>query len=236
MATPITLGVNATATIVPATAAVAAAIRATSSLRRRLLPFFAAVAIASIALWGMMVSSGVPGGCFRNAMKPSRILTNPGRRGDCSCMLPHDLGATGANLQLRMAWAGSGADAFCRVALRFIAQHLHHQRTTSGKIGLGKAKRAARAARLNYWFCLETTGRDDWIRTSDPHTPSVMRYQAALRPVTSGAGPIGSASGRRKRRLGRRNCQPESLLLVAARPGAGARLRALLPQRKQTIS
>jgi hypothetical protein len=26
------------------------------------------------------------------------------------------------------------------------------------------------------------------------------------------------------------------LLLVAARPGAGARLRALLPQRKQTIS
>jgi hypothetical protein len=25
-------------------------------------------------------------------------------------------------------------------------------------------------------------GRGDWIRTSDPHTPSVMRYQAALRP------------------------------------------------------
>ena len=28
----------------------------------------------------------------------------------------------------------------------------------------------------------ETTGRDDRIRTCDPHTPSVMRYQAALRP------------------------------------------------------
>ena len=26
------------------------------------------------------------------------------------------------------------------------------------------------------------TGRDERIRTSDPHTPSVMRYQAALRP------------------------------------------------------
>ena len=25
-------------------------------------------------------------------------------------------------------------------------------------------------------------GRDERIRTSDPHTPSVMRYQAALRP------------------------------------------------------
>src|SRR3954453_17413211 len=25
-------------------------------------------------------------------------------------------------------------------------------------------------------------GRGDWIRTSDLHTPSVMRYQAALRP------------------------------------------------------
>src|SRR3546814_18104579 len=29
---------------------------------------------------------------------------------------------------------------------------------------------------------LRGVGRGDWIRTSDPHTPSVMRYQAALRP------------------------------------------------------
>ena len=29
---------------------------------------------------------------------------------------------------------------------------------------------------------LENFGRDERIRTSDPHTPSVMRYQAALRP------------------------------------------------------
>ena len=28
----------------------------------------------------------------------------------------------------------------------------------------------------------DMNGRGDWIRTSDPHTPSVMRYQAALRP------------------------------------------------------
>ena len=28
----------------------------------------------------------------------------------------------------------------------------------------------------------EKVGRDDRIRTCDPHTPSVMRYQAALRP------------------------------------------------------
>ncbi len=25
-------------------------------------------------------------------------------------------------------------------------------------------------------------GRGDWIRTSDPHTPSMVRYQTALRP------------------------------------------------------
>ena len=31
------------------------------------------------------------------------------------------------------------------------------------------------------------TGRGDWIRTSDLHTPSVMRYQAALRPDLAGA-------------------------------------------------
>ncbi len=29
-------------------------------------------------------------------------------------------------------------------------------------------------------------GRGDWIRTSDLHTPSVMRYQAALRPDLAG--------------------------------------------------
>ena len=33
----------------------------------------------------------------------------------------------------------------------------------------------------------EKTGRDDRIRTCDPHTPSVMRYQAALRPDRVGA-------------------------------------------------
>src|SRR6185503_3570680 len=31
------------------------------------------------------------------------------------------------------------------------------------------------------------TGRGDWIRTSDLHTPSVMRYQAALRPDLAAA-------------------------------------------------
>ena len=35
----------------------------------------------------------------------------------------------------------------------------------------------------------ETTGREDRIRTCDPHTPSVMRYQAALLPETSGGAP-----------------------------------------------
>ena len=26
------------------------------------------------------------------------------------------------------------------------------------------------------------TGRDDWIRTSDPYVPNVVRYRAALHP------------------------------------------------------
>ena len=29
---------------------------------------------------------------------------------------------------------------------------------------------------------LQTSGRDDWIRTSDPLTPSQVRYQTAPRP------------------------------------------------------
>ena len=39
-------------------------------------------------------------------------------------------------------------------------------------------------------------GRGDWIRTSDPHTPSVMRYQAALRPDR---GAVADAQGARLR-------------------------------------
>ena len=31
----------------------------------------------------------------------------------------------------------------------------------------------------------QQNGRGDWIRTSDPQTPSLMRYQAALRPETN---------------------------------------------------
>ncbi len=28
-------------------------------------------------------------------------------------------------------------------------------------------------------------GRDDWIRTSDPYVPNVVRYRAALHPEAS---------------------------------------------------
>jgi hypothetical protein len=33
------------------------------------------------------------------------------------------------------------------------------------------------------WENIRKIGRDDWIRTSDPLTPSQVRYQAALHPV-----------------------------------------------------
>ena len=33
-------------------------------------------------------------------------------------------------------------------------------------------------------YLLSKNGRDDWIRTSDPLTPSQVRYQAALHPET----------------------------------------------------
>ena len=38
----------------------------------------------------------------------------------------------------------------------------------------------------------KSTGRDDWIRTSDPYTPSIVRYQTAPHPDTSGEAPIGA--------------------------------------------
>src|SRR5687767_1164247 len=52
-------------------------------------------------------------------------------------------------------------------------------------------------------FRNEPDGRGDWIRTSDPHTPSVMRYQAALRPDRSPkpADPLQSLLDRRTAHL-----------------------------------
>ncbi len=49
-------------------------------------------------------------------------------------------------------------------------EYLHLHCTYSGDI---------RIQQFEKWLKI---GRDERIRTSDPHTPSVMRYQAALRP------------------------------------------------------
>src|SRR5690606_40227665 len=54
----------------------------------------------------------------------------------------------------------------------------------------GEARKGGPGPRYGNWktptslpcWAREGSGRDDWIRTSDPHTPSVMRYQAAPRP------------------------------------------------------
>ncbi len=45
-------------------------------------------------------------------------------------------------------------------------------------------------------------GRDDWIRTSDPLTPSQVRYQAALRPEYLRAGCVSAEAFRRRREAG----------------------------------
>ena len=65
---------------------------------------------------------------------------------------------------------------------------------------------------------MEKIGRDERIRTSDPHTPSVMRYQAALRPDLRGLAAKGGAGEGRPigmpLRLGK---QHEAPYLQAAR-------------------
>ena len=57
-----------------------------------------------------------------------------------------------------------------------------------------------------------STGRDERIRTSDPHTPSVMRYQAALRPDSGGA-PIGRWQGQFKRQSTAHACFTSRLIM-----------------------
>ncbi len=49
---------------------------------------------------------------------------------------------------------------------------------------VAESKNAVSCAKQETAFLI---GRDERIRTSDPHTPSVMRYQAALRPDRSAA-------------------------------------------------
>ena len=44
------------------------------------------------------------------------------------------------------------------------------------------AETAGLGSGRNLLMLKEKIGRDDWIRTSDPLTPSQVRYQAALHP------------------------------------------------------
>ena len=80
----------------------------------------------------------------------------------------HSAADYGSSAHIALARAGA---AYC------FAMGLHHHSTTTGKFGL----RRIIDALLSDW----KIGRDERIRTSDPHTPSVMRYQAALRPDRS---------------------------------------------------
>ncbi len=58
----------------------------------------------------------------------------------------------------------------------------HEIRTTRQK-----RKKRAFARFIAIRLCGKKIGRGDRIRTCDPHTPSVMRYQAALRPDRAAA-------------------------------------------------
>src|SRR5574338_370517 len=72
---------------------------------------------------------------------------------------------------------------------------------------------------------VKNDGRGDWIRTSDLHTPSVMRYQAALRPDLAGASrqrqAIRQANGGGINRL--RACRPQAGPHKPCRKLSGAR-------------
>ena len=61
-------------------------------------------------------------------------------------------------------------------------------------------------------------GRDDRIRTCDPHTPSVMRYQAALRPDRAAPSmPLGGwMQAGWEWRLIRRGCARPGLVIARA--------------------
>ena len=55
---------------------------------------------------------------------------------------------------------------------------------------------------------LEVSGRGDRIRTCDPHTPSVMRYQAALRPDRDARPYAGRAGYASRDQISLRQCCP----------------------------
>src|SRR6476469_8941674 len=75
-------------------------------------------------------------------------------------------------------------------------------------------------------------GRGDWIRTSDLHTPSVMRYQAALRPDLAAASrqgyPTRQGGGRVSVAAARRS---EGRQVGWPRPDAAAGRSGPLPRR-----
>mgnify|MGYP002065158006 CR=1 FL=1 len=92
-----------------------------------------------------------------------------------------------------------------------------------GRRGLGGAAIGCKLAWMG-----KSTGRDDWIRTSDPHTPSMVRYQAALHPETSGGRPYRAAHSHWQAAISGVECGPQFAALQL-RPACNAANRAHLP-------
>ena len=78
-----------------------------------------------------------------------------------------------------------------------------HGATVAEKVALVSARHPAELSKRNVpRTSLFEAGRGDRIRTCDPHTPSVMRYQAALRPDRVAARRTRAASARASIRRG----------------------------------
>src|SRR5439155_1512126 len=122
--------------------------------------------------------------------------------------------------------------------------HLNEERRSSVRLTCGRRLHYHQHRWTGHWaadFPLKIDGRGDWIRTSDLHTPSVMRYQAALRPDLAGAsrqghhsrqGAAGGQVARRRRKGKRAKWVGRAITTMLALPAlylAAALCGSLLP-------
>ena len=125
-------------------------------------------AVATAATWQLATPLGWP--CVWIALGVGLLMLRPGLRD--------------GDVAVAMAWSAV-LYALSYLPLSVASEVRYHFWTMSAvgiaaAVMLGRGDLRRRARRVNMDFSI--LGRGDRIRTCDPHTPSVMRYQAALRP------------------------------------------------------
>ena len=117
-------------------------------------------------------------------------------------------------------WRGQGGAAFPAAvvgSIRYRTAGAHGPKTNEAVPAGISGLPAVRPGSFERRQIADFSGRGDRIRTCDPHTPSVMRYQAALRPDQRGRAFTAALGATQARSAGTGKCCVGAAQMIAAR-------------------